>query len=149
IALAQTFADQAAIAIQNVRLFNETAEALEQQKASADVLGAISSSIADTKPVFDKILDSCERLFEGHHVGIGIVGEDGKVHLPAYHGHQAEQLQKLFPVPLTRDSGSGAAILDREVKHYPDIVGDSGVPEFVRRSAATIGLKSAIFAPML
>ena len=65
IALLKTFGDQAAIAIENVRLFNETKEALDQQRASGEVLAAISSSIADRAPVFEKILESCERLFAG------------------------------------------------------------------------------------
>src|SRR5687768_4015353 len=57
------------------RARDDAAQALEQQKALAEVLGTISSSIADTKPVFDKILASCQRLFEGYLVGVTLVSD--------------------------------------------------------------------------
>ncbi len=152
IELVTSFADQAVIAIENVRLFNETTEALEQQKASAAILSVISSSIADAKPVFDAILESCERLFEGHYVGIGLVGEDGLVHLAAYHapyhGRQRQDFEKAFPVPVSNESATGRAILSREVVHYPDIAA-ADVPIYLRRSAEKINTKSVIVAPML
>jgi len=148
IALVKTFADQGAIAIENVRLFNETKEALDQQRASGEVLAAISGSIADTAPVFDKILESCERLFAGKVAGINLVGEDGLVHLRAYHGPGREALERVFPLPVSAESGSGAAIVARRVIHYPDVDAES-VPVQTRRACEAIGYKAVIFAPMI
>ncbi len=148
LALLRTFADQAVIAIENVRLFNETREALEQQRASADVLGAISSSIADTRPVFEIILERCEQLFEGQLVGMTIASENGQIDLAAYHGEKREQLRALYPMPLTHESGSGSAILDAELKDYPDTEAP-GVPVYVRDGCRAIDMRSIVFAPMI
>jgi signal transduction histidine kinase len=148
IALLQTFADQAVIAIENVRLFNETRESLEQQKASGEVLSVISSSIADTAPVFDKILESCERLFAGRIVGLNLVREDGRLHIGAYHGAHRDEFERIFPIPLTKESGSSLSIIERRVVHYPDAAHED-VPERTRKGCKAIGIKSAIFAPLL
>jgi len=149
IALLKTFGDQAAIAIENVRLFNETKEALDQQRASGEVLAAISNSIADTSPVFEAILASCERLFAGKQVGINLVGDDGMLQLGAYHGPNREAFERLLATARADDSTyTGRAIRTRVVQHIPDY-GHPDVPEGPRMSSRLTGVKAGIYAPML
>ena len=148
VALLETFARQAAIAIDNVRLFNETREALEQQQASGEVLATISSSISNTTPVFERILESCARLFDGKVVGIPLLGEDGQMSLGAYRGPERAAMERIYPRPADETSGAGTAILRREIQHYPDIEAP-GVPPSARAAFRVNGVRAALFAPML
>ncbi|MEK7754651.1 MAG: GAF domain-containing protein, partial [Acidobacteriota bacterium] len=124
--LLKTFADQAVIAIENVRLFNETREALDQQRASSEVLGAISSSIANTSPVFEAILAACERLFEGHLVGLNLVDDASAVYLAAYHGPREQEMRAIYPLRLDRSTGSGLCILEGRPIQFPDVNAPDG-----------------------
>ena len=86
IALLQTFADQAVIAIENVRLFNETKEALERQTATAEILRVISGSPTDSQPVFDASRRAATRLFGGFDGGLPVV--DDTLQLSGLHDDQ-------------------------------------------------------------
>ncbi len=112
--LVATFADQAVIAIENVRLFDETKEALERQTATADILKVISSSPTDTQPVFDAIVHSGLKLFPDATIAIALPDGD-QIRMVALAGQDPERdeaWKSRFPVPLSRDRMHGMAILD-------------------------------------
>ncbi len=148
VALLQTFADQAVIAIENVRLFNETQESLQQQKASAEVLAVISNSMADAQPVFEKILDSCKHLFGGDELDVLLVDEQGMLNIAAYRGVAHDIVAATFPAPVGR-TPAGRALRERRVMHWPDLIDGDDVPGVLRKMAKLIGYRSMVFAPML
>ncbi len=145
--LVRSFAAQAAIAIENARLFNETKEALERQTATSDILNVIASSPTDTQPVFDAIARSAAELCEGTNSGVFRL-RDGLVHLAGHHNLSPEQLAfvpKAFPAPPHRGFMAGRAIVDRAVAHVPDIAAD---PEYSAGSIVKAGFRSAVSVPM-
>jgi GAF domain-containing protein len=122
IALLRTFADQAVIAIENVRLFNETKEALERQTATAEILKVISSSPTDTQPVFEAIVRCGLGLFGDAAISVALP-KDGKVHLAAVADadpSRAKAWRDRFPFPLTHEYMHGVVILDHRVLDIPD-----------------------------
>lgn len=146
--LLKLFAEQAVIAIQNARLFSETQEALEQQTATADVLQVISESMENAQPVFDKILESCQRLFAGTQLGISLIGDDGLVYLGAHRGSARETLERFYPRPLDH-SAIGAAMGSPEVLHVPDALAEPSLPAFMREVAERIGNYAIMIAPLM
>src|SRR4030095_7382528 len=148
IALVKTFADQAAIAIENVRLFNETKEALEQQKASAEVLQVISGSVDNATPVFEKILDSCGRLFGTEHLGIVVIGDDGLVYPAAIRGSIVKTMTRTLPMPADQ-STTGRAIRDRNIVQIQDMEDFAVSNAWARETVDHVGAFSAAWVPMM
>jgi GAF domain-containing protein len=149
IALLQTFAAQAVIAIENVRLFTETKEALEQQTATAEILRVISSSPTDVQPVFDVIVEHACRLCEG--VFANVVWFDGELmHYMAQHGftpEAQEAVARLFPARPTRASMSGRAILSGTVVYTEDARSDDDL-SVSRALSELMGFRAQVSVPL-
>jgi signal transduction histidine kinase len=154
IKLLETFADQAVIAIENVRLFQELqvrnrdlTEALEQQTATSEILRVISSSPTDLHPVFEAIVASAARLCEATFAALHRF--DGQaVTFDAYLGMtepEVEESRRRFPRPPDRDIAVGRAILDRQVAHIHDIRRD---PEY-RVTVGQMSFRTVLAVPLL
>ena len=150
ITLLETFANQAVIAIENVRLFNETKEALEQQTATAEILRVIASSPTDVQPVFQSIAESSVRL-SGALFG-SVYRFDGElIHMVAHHNYPPAALEfseRSFPTPPTRQAFTARAILERSVVHVPDVAQDTERLD-VRDLAHVVGFRGVLSVPML
>src|SRR5262249_14321168 len=120
IALLKTFADQAVIAIENARLFNELKESLEQQTATSQILGVIASSPTDIQPVLDAVAKSAARLCDAFDATI--FRRDGdRLRLVAHHGQIPTGSIGEFTLPLARGSPSGRSVLDGRTVHVADL----------------------------
>ena len=133
IELLKTFADQAVIAISNVRLFKEVQartrdlqESLEYQTATSDVLGVISRSTAQAQPVLDSIVTTASHLCEADYAYVYMRKDDGKYHLAAAHPADVAQIDywRANPVSLDRGTTTGRTALERRTVHIPDATAD-------------------------
>ena len=152
IVLLKNFADQAVIAIENARLFNETKEALEQQTATAEILKVIASSPSDVQPVFEAVVNSAAKLFEPCSATITTLKE-GKLHWNAFAqivpSFDHEAARAVYPIPFDPDhSPSTRAILERRIIAIPD-TNAPDTPEYTRRISAAGGFRSITFVPLI
>ena len=134
------------IAIENVRLFQELTEALEQQTATSEILGVIARSPTDLQPVLDTIAKSAAQVCTADDAGIRLVQQEG-LRLAAHYG--SIPLQDPLR-PIDRDSAVGRAVVDREVIHIEDLLAVAA-KEFPERVANTerLGLRTVLAAPLL
>lgn len=144
--LLQTFADQAVIAIENARLFNETKAALERQTATADILKVMAASPSDVQPVFDAIAANANRLIGGFSTAV-LRYVDGAAHLAAFTPTDPagdRVLQASFPVPFARFPPYGL-VADGTAAQLPD----TELEPAARDIARARGYRSMLFAPLM
>jgi signal transduction histidine kinase/DNA-binding response OmpR family regulator len=159
LALLGTFADQAVIAIENVRLFTELqgrnkdlTEALEQQTATSEILRAISSAQTDAQPVFDAVVRNAVQLCDGFYSVL--LSFDGEwLHVRATHNMSADVVRAFadrYPMRAQdRQSMVALAVVERRVVRVRDLQEDPDVPPGARRFAALTGFRSFVAVPLL
>ena len=155
IELAETFADQAVIAIENARLLNELrqrtadlTESLEQQTATADVLRVIASSPTDIEPVLEVIVRTAGELC-GSEYAILFRLRDEKYYMAWSNNADPEWVKYWSEHPISVDQGSvvGRTALERRAVHIPDCLTD---PEYTMHEAARLGKqRSMLGVPLL
>jgi len=153
--LLETFADQAVIALENVRLLRELearngelTEALDRQTAMAQILAVISSSPADARPVFDTIVRNAVTLCRSRFANVFLY--DGELlHYAASHNtgpDYVELLRAKYPMRPDRSQVSGRVVLAGAVVRVEDVSVD---PEYDQRFPAAMGWRRMLGVPML
>jgi signal transduction histidine kinase len=155
VALLQTFADQAVIAIENARLFEEVkarteelSESLQQQTATADVLKVISRSTFDLKSVLQALVESAGRLCDADFAMI-TRQKDGVLFFAEAYGYSSEFIDYVRALPVERGRGTatGRALLEGRVIHIADVLAD---PDYTLTEAQRLGgYRTVLGVPML
>ena len=155
IELVTTFADQAVIAIENVRLFDEvqartrdSPKSLQHQRATADVLNVISRSPTNAQPVFDAIVESAARLCEAVFSVVWLYDGD-RLHHVANNNFTPEVIKRIlqtYPKRPDRSTVGGRAVLDAKIAHIPNTLAD---PDYSHELALAGNWRSVLSAPML
>jgi GAF domain-containing protein len=153
--LVTTFASQALIAIENVRLFEdvqartrELSESLQQQTATADVLKVISRSAFDLKSVLQTLVESAGRLCGADYATI-TRQKDGVLFFAEAYGYSSEFIEyvKAMPVERGRGTATGRALLEGRMIHIPDVLAD---PDYTWAEAQRLGgYRTVLGVPML
>src|SRR5262245_21431050 len=146
ISLLKTFAAQAVIAIENVRLFNELKESLEQQTATSEILGVIASSPTDLQPVLDTVAENAARLCDA--TDAVIYRADNDVFRPAAAYGTVPVPEPNQPRPIERGRIPGRVMIDRRTIHIHDLAAEpeDDLPAPFARSQ---GVRSALATPLL
>ena len=148
IELVTTFADQAVIAIENARLFNETSEALERQTATGEVLNVISRSPTDVQPVFETIVQNAVSLCGSLFANV-FRYDDELIHFAASHNvgpDYVELLKKKYPMQPDPTQVSGRVILTKSVIRLTDALND---PDYDQQFPKSMGWRRMLGVPML
>jgi GAF domain-containing protein/anti-sigma regulatory factor (Ser/Thr protein kinase) len=146
IALLATFADQAAIAIENVRLFNETKEGLERQTAISRILSVISSSPTDVQPVLDAIAESTARFCAAENVSVIMPGDDGLLQVRS---HVGTLDTRTAPWAVDRTTVSGRAMVDGRTIQVADLQAAGDEYPIGQAQALVLNERTSMAAPLL